>query len=166
MTEITKLSWEDIENCCIKLYEQILSINIKIDTIVSIQRGGCIPGVILSHMLHVDECYTIGIRTTCSDNVRSRRLDDPKIQIPETLRSISGKNVLIVDDVTNTGNTLVYAKEEVLKFNPCNCFTSVLIWDGDNSFECKADLFARHTPGWVVFPWEVVSGSEAKRNRL
>lgn len=163
MKEITKLSWADIENCCIKLYEQILSSKIRIDAIVSIQRGGCIPGVILSHLLHIDECYTIGIRTTCSDNIRSTRLNYPKLQIPETLRGISGKNVLIVDDVTNTGNTLVYAKEEVLKFNPCNCLTSVLIWDGDNSFECKADLFAHHTPGWVVFPWEMVSSAEAKK---
>lgn len=154
MTNVTYLSWRDIEEACKNINEQISCANYKIDIIVSIQRGGCIPGVILSHLLCVPEYYSIGIRTTSSDKIKSKRLLSPIIFKASALKNVQGKNVLIIDDVTNTGSTLQIAKKEILEYNPIDCKTSVLVWDGDNSINCQADFYAIFTPGWVVFPWE------------
>ncbi len=154
MGEVTKLFWTDIESCCIELCNKIQELSYNVEAIISVQRGGCIPGVIISHILSVDEFYTIGIRTTSSESIRAIRYEHPILLVPDTLENITGKNVLIVDDVTNTGNTLKYAKREIMKYAPNKCLTSVLIWDGDNSSKCMADLFARYSPYWVVFPWE------------
>lgn len=156
MGEITILNWEDIEQCCIEICEKVKSAAFTIDAIISVQRGGCIPGVIISHLLQVDEYYTVGIRTTSSEAVRATRYKNPILHVPDTLANIAGKNVLIIDDVTNTGNTLRYAKREIMKYRPHICLTSALIWDGDNSTKCLADIYSRFSPYWVVFPWEVV----------
>lgn len=156
MVNVTTLSWRDIEHCCIKIKDCIQDLKLNIEAIVCIQRGGCIPGVILSHLLNVEECYVINIRTTSSEEIRAKRLDTPVLYIPDALKGISEKTVLLIDDVTNTGNTLKYAKDEISKFNPSICLTAVLVWDGDNNNECKADIYAKYTPGWVIFPWETI----------
>lgn len=156
-TEITTLNWQDIERCCVELCKKIEAKGAVFDVIISVQRGGCIPGVILSHMLNVPEFYTIGIRTTSSEDIRACRFEIPILNVPNTLKNIEGKNVLVIDDVTNTGNTLQYAKREIEKYHPNRCITVALIWDGDNSSECIADIFEEYSPGWVVFPWETIS---------
>lgn len=160
MNEVTKLNWADIEDCCIKLCNKIQVSGYNVETVICVQRGGCIPGVIISHLLNVKEFYAVGIRTTTSEAIKSIRYKQPILHIPDTLKNIERKNVLIVDDVTNTGNTLKYAKREILKYNPNQCLTAALIWDGDNSEECLADLYAQYSPFWVVFPWETVSNQE------
>lgn len=154
MNNVTYLSWLDIEEACKNINKQILDTNYKIDIIVSIQRGGCVPGVILSHLFCISEYYSIGIRTTSSERIKSERLSTPIIFKTNRLKNIQGRNVLIIDDVTNTGNTLQLAKNEIWEYKPANCKTAVLIWDGDNSSKCQADFYAKQTPGWVVFPWE------------
>lgn len=152
----TTLNWQDIERCCVEICKKIKGSNIRIDAIVSVQRGGGIPSVIMSHLLEISDFYTIGIRTTSSENIRAKRFDMPIMHVPDALKNIENMSVLIIDDVTNTGNTLSYAKREIEKYHPKNCITAALIWDGDNSSACMADFYADYSPCWVVFPWEDV----------
>ena len=154
MKKITYLSWKDIEESCKVLTKKLLYSSCKFDAIISIQRGGCIPGVLLSHLLYISEFYSIGIRTTSSEKINASRLEQTILLKTSDLVNIRDKNVLIIDDVINTGNTLQIALNEVLKFKPSICKTAVLVWDGDNSYIYKVDYYARRTPGWVVFPWE------------
>lgn len=159
MKEITYLTWDDITDSCKILSNKIIESQYKFDAIVGIQRGGCIPAVIMSHLLSVSVYYSLGIRTTSSEKIKSIRLNTPTIINIDVLKEIHGKNILIIDDVTNTGKTLQIAQTEVMKFNPLSCKTAVLFWDGDYDeadFQtCKADYYSRYTPGWVVFPWEI-----------
>lgn len=152
MDKTLDLSWDEIENYCRNLCSKIFEERIKYDVIVGIQRGGVIPGVILSHMLSVPDFYSIGIRTTEKENCRTRVPN--AIVKSGMLTNFSNKNVLIVDDVTNTGLTLGIAKKEVERHNPRLIKTAAVIWDGKNSPDCPADIFADYTPGWVTFPWE------------
>ena len=148
------LSWNDIISDCNRLIDLIEQSAYNIETIVMIQRGGCIPGIIMSHKIKCDDVHIIKIRTTETDDICSSRLSTPVIFIPSIIKNIRNRNVLIIDDVTNTGVTLEYAKKEILKYQPATCKTAVLVWDGDNNEKCTADYYARHTPNWVIFPWE------------
>lgn len=157
MGKITYLTWLDIEKSCIVLSEQIQRQSITFDTIVAIQRGGCISGVCLSHIMGIPEFYTIGVRTTSSESIRSARLDTPIISADYSLKKIKNKRILIVDDVVNTGNTINTVKQWLWKFQPHSLKSATLVWDGSNgNTSCPVDFHAVYTPDWVVFPWEKI----------
>lgn len=155
MEKVTYLTWNDIEKSSNVLFEQIQRQGIAFDAIVAIQRGGCIPGVCLSHIMGISEFYSIGMRTTSTENIRSTRLAEPIISVDHSLKNIKDKRILIVDDVVNTGNTMNTAKEWLWKFHPSSLSTAALVWDGSCSNKhCPVDFHSLYTPDWVVFPWE------------
>jgi len=62
---------------------------------------------------------------------------DPYIEMPaETLR---GKPIIIVDDVANTGRTIFYAVQPLLKVLPKKVEVAVLVDRKHKSFPIKAD---------------------------
>lgn len=155
MGDTTYLSWIDIENACLWLSQLILRrTDAPFDVIVAIQRGGCIPGVYLSHLMHISEFYSIGIRTTSSEDIKAPRLTVPMISGDSSLKNICNKRVLIVDDVTNTGETMRILKKVIERCNPLAYKTCTLVWDGSYKGSCPVDYYAIYTPDWVVFPWE------------
>ena len=60
------------------------------------------------------------------------------IEISEPL-DFSGKHVLLVDDVTNSGRTLVYALKPLMNSYPLSIQTLVLVERMHNQFPVKAD---------------------------
>lgn len=105
----THLTWDDIEDCSKKLAGVIKNSDFKPETIVGIQRGGCITAVLLSHLLNIEDFCTIGIRSTKSDDIRAQRIK-PIIYDSFSLQLISRKKVLLTDDITDTGETLIEVK--------------------------------------------------------
>lgn len=164
MNNVTWLEWSDIETLCSDLAEKIKNDGFLPDVIVGIQRGGCIPAVLLSHHLGIEAFYTLGIRTTSSNDIRAVR-QEPLIVGKMVLEEVRGKKVLLVDDVTNTGKTLEVAINEIASFEPISCKTAVIIWDGDGNAACSADYYSKFTPGWVVFPWEKVHFNKHAHDR-
>lgn len=62
---------------------------------------------------------------------------DPYIEMPaEDLR---GKSIIIVDDVANTGRTIFYAVQPLLKVLPARVEVAVLVDRKHKSFPIKAD---------------------------
>lgn len=155
MEKVTYLTWSDIKRRCVDLSEQIRDQSITFDAIIAIQRGGCVPGVYLSHIMEIPDFFTIGVRTTATENIRSSRLVDPIISSNYSFKNIKGKRILIVDDVVNTGKTINIAKSCLRKFQPASLKTAALVWDGSYSNRfCPVDFHTLYTPDWVVFPWE------------
>lgn len=62
---------------------------------------------------------------------------DPYIEMPE--ESLRGKSIIIVDDVANTGRTVFYAVQPLLKVLPKRVEVAVLIDRKHKSFPVKAD---------------------------
>ena len=150
---VTKLSWDEFDAHCVALADKLRAEAPTFDAIVALQRGGCITGVVISHLLRIPAFHTLGICTTFSEEVRATRLA-PIIHGETILEAVRGKSILLLDDVCNTGSTLRSAKACVENFAPTRVTTGVTIWDGDDSEPCHADHFGFYTPGWVVFPWE------------
>jgi len=148
----THLTWDDIEDYCKKLANVIKNSDFKPETIVGIQRGGCITAVLLSHLLNIEDFCTIGIRSTKSDDVRSQRIK-PIIYDSFSLQLITGKKVLLTDDITDTGVTLIEAKKVLLKYG-CKEVKSATIVCAPAS-NGKVDFYGKEVKPWVVFPWEI-----------
>jgi len=130
-----------------KKYIKILDKKIKNldwnpEIILSINRGGCIPGVYLSHIKGIKH-HVINISNNNSINSYKYILDKYSY-------------ILIIDDINDSGNTLSKIKK-LLKDYISKLRFAVLINNMSSSF--KIDYFSTEIDknidnSWIVFPWE------------
>ena len=151
--KVAHLNWNNIQNRCRGVAHLIESSGFTPEIVVGIQRGGCVPAVFLSHLLNVQDFCTLGLRTTTSEDIQASR-QTPIVTDDSSLHLVAGKHVLLVDDVTNTGATLLLAKKRILKFGCRELRTAVVAWDTTDIQPCQADYYGTRVDVWVVFPWE------------
>ena len=114
------------------------------DLIVGIQRGGLIPGVHLSHTLGVP----FEVLHWSNNGVKEK--DNP------TLISNKGKNILLVDDICDSGVTL---REILSHYAEWNLDTAVLIYNNINPHGVVPTYYGwemnrNDVPQWFDFWWE------------
>ena len=141
------LNWGEIEKTIIKLSRELEDKNINV--IIGISRGGVIPAGLLTILLGVKEYYTIKIRRY-SDDKPPRELSKPEVNYSPL--NLEGKNVLIVDDVTHTGETLRLAKKIVEKMKPRKVYTLALVLRLPADYE--PDFYGLAVDKCPIFPWE------------
>ncbi|MEM1578620.1 MAG: phosphoribosyltransferase [Archaeoglobaceae archaeon] len=144
-------SWDDIERLCKKLAKEIKASSFRVDAIVAIARGGWIPARILADYLDVKELYSVktehwGIVATITG----------KATLTQPLHiSLEGKNVLIVDDVADTGETIKLVKEHVESLKARKVKTAVIDYKKTSNF--IPDYYAAEMESWkwIIYPWSL-----------
>ncbi|AKB80768.1 Xanthine-guanine phosphoribosyltransferase [Methanosarcina barkeri 3] len=119
------------------------------DLIVAVGRGGYVPGRLVSDFLLFSDLTSMKIEhyTRAADTLEETRI---KFPIPE---NISGKKILIIDDVTDTGETLKLAADYVLSLNTTDVRTAVLQHKTCSAF--TPDFYAQKILKWrwIIYPW-------------
>jgi hypothetical protein len=67
-------------------------------------------------------------------------------------QDIRGKRVLVVDDVSDTGESLKVALDHMLDKGATGVKTVTVYYKPHSTF--KPDFFADSTSDWIIFPWE------------
>ena len=142
------LSWRDVYNHCLQLSERIVNSGFIPDVIVGIARGGWIPARILSDVLYANTLQNIRIEYYTDVAAKGK---EPKITQPLT-GSMKGKNILLVDEVADTGDTLQHAIEHVTALGAQGVRSAVLHYKPTSVV--KPDFFMVETTSWTVYPWE------------
>jgi len=122
MTKKHYYSWQDVEDACVNIALQMYKDNWRPDYIVGITRGGNVPATILSNMLGIRcEALKVSLRddemgpeTNCWMSEDAFGYNYPE----ET--GVTGarwdvkqrKNILIVDDINDTGATFNWIKQD------------------------------------------------------
>ncbi len=143
-------SWEAVERLSEELAQKIIESGYEPEIIVAISRGGFDPARIL--------CDQLGIRRLASVQVEfysgvQDTAKKPRIVIPLNA-DVRGMNVLVVDDVSDTGVSLKAAKEHILEGGPGDLKVATLHIKPWTSFQ--PDYHASETEAWIVYPWEPV----------
>ena len=169
--ELRIYSWDDVVRLTQQLAGLVGTAQPKPSVIIAILRGGAFPGLVLSHALGIRELYAIKVSTTLAETARAVR-SVPVVEGVEALPDLSAEHVLMVDDVTNTGDTLTSAVRMVKKLrSPASVLTATIVWDtvsptGSSPLtSCAADLWADQAHAWAVFPWESQHGAAATHLR-
>lgn len=146
--KFVSLSWEDVERLTDRLASSIAE-RFYPDTLVGILRGGMIVANLLSDLLDLKEVYPIGGRSYIGIGQRV----EVKIYHNLYLNNLKERYVLLVDDVSDTGNTLTTAVDHILKpREPSKLKTATLHVKPKTSF--FPDFYAEIVDAWIIYPWE------------
>jgi hypothetical protein len=149
MSNITfhKLSWLQMHRDCIELYQDKVK-GIDVDVIVSIVRGGAIVSRIFSGLLDATPIANI----TLTSYKGIKKLSKPIItEEPET--DFTGKRILIVDEVSDTGATFEVALDYFKKKKAKKIYTLAPYIKPHTTF--IPDFWQKNIDAWIVFPYEI-----------
>ncbi len=144
-------SWEDVEELCKAVAEKIKRSGFSPDVVIAIARGGWVPARLLCDYLDIRELYSV--KTEHWGVVATR---DGKAKLTQPLNAdVSGKRVLIVDDVADTGETIKLVKEHVESFSPEEVKIAVVDYKKTSKF--IPDFYAAEMEEWrwIVYPWSL-----------
>jgi hypoxanthine phosphoribosyltransferase len=141
-------SWDKIYEMLIDIALRIRNSGFKPDYIVGVSRGGWAPGRILSDLLENTHTANIKIEFYLGIGKTARK---PVVTQP-LAEDITKKNVLVVDDVSDTGESLKVALDHVVGKGAAGVKTATVYFKPHSIF--KPDFFADSTSDWIIFPWE------------
>ena len=140
--------WDRIYEMLLELALAIRSSGFKTDLIVGVSRGGWAPARVLSDLLENTRTASMKVEFYVGLGKTSSR---PVVTQPVGENAF-GKNVLIVDDVSDTGESLKVAIDHVAEKGAKAIKTATLYYKPHSKF--KPDFFAESTRDWIIFPWE------------
>jgi hypoxanthine phosphoribosyltransferase len=146
--EYVPFSFEEAEFALSSIARSIQESGFHPDTIVGISRGGLVPARLLSDLLDVRDVRILIVSFYDSPG---KTLREPQIPYPLP-GGIRGKNVLLVDDISDTGSSMKAAMEHLLSLSPKSIKGASIHLKETSSF--TPDFFFAKSTKWIVYPWE------------
>jgi len=136
-----------MRNALIQIEDQMVHSNWMPNIVLGINRGGCIPGVYLSHRIKTPhEVLDIRLRDHSTK---------PDLSTLEKAYAFQ-KKILIIDDINDSGATFKYIEENFGKGDGRIKFAAMI---HNKPSKAKVDyqgyeIDKSKNPAWIVFPWE------------
>ncbi len=163
--KVRKVSWQEIDSFIDTLSRSIASSGYKPDALISLVRGGLIPAGLLSDKLDVKRVYAMQTEHYTGLGEASKEV----IVIYDVSANLEGKKVLLIDDISDAGDTFILAKEHVSKHNMPQEIRTVALQVYENS-KFRPDYYAEEKPKdiWISYPWsreeDIKALEKMKRN--
>ncbi len=136
------LTWENIETLSNQLVSLIKDSEEKFTDIIALARGGLFPATLLAYGLGIRNFHTLAVASYEQDK-------QGDLSIKGGLPQLSGDNILIVDDLADTGKTLSYIKGLYPDAKVACLLTKP---QGKGLVDFVVQEYAQDI--WVDFPWE------------
>ena len=150
--EFKWLSWDDTVKLCENLSKKVKEYNP--DILVGVSRGGLVPLRLLSDITGIKKVGVLGIEFYKKIG-ETREKPEITHDLPV---DITNKKVLIIDDVADSGKSLIVAKDYIIAKGAKEAKTATLHYKPVSKL--KPDFFVDITSDWIVYPWEI---NEVKR---
>lgn len=143
------LSWAEIDQLVTQLADKVGD---DYDALLVITRGGMIPACLLSQRRNWRNILVAAVQFYTG--IGQTRQTPIFLQFPgDTL--ISGKRLLVVDDIWDSGKTIAAVKQRLDASN-ANYEVAVLHYKPTNSqVPGQPDYYIHETAEWIVYPWEL-----------
>lgn len=147
------LTWQGFGDATRELSRQIVADGFEPEVVVAIARGGLLPGGAIAYGLGSKNCGALNVEFYTGIGTV---LDEPEVLPPALdLGYLSGRRVLLVDDVADSGRTLKLAVDLLVKEGAD--VRSVTIYTKPSTI-IQPDYAWKATDLWIDFPWSA-SGS-------
>jgi uncharacterized protein len=155
------LDWSEITTLTDQLAQAIRSDDLP-DVVVGILRGGMIPAIRLAHVLGLRDVRALDVTHTAAEGVNAAKTLRPVSRNTSSLGDMTGLNVLLVDDVVGTGETIAASRfllqaAGAVRVRSAACVLNEVNWRRSGIRDPAAGLtyVGATCDGWVVFPWEI-----------
>lgn len=142
------LTWPMFGDASRELAQAIVDSDFKPDIVVAIARGGLVLAGALT--------YALGVKLADAVNIEfytdvHETLPDPVLLAPMLdVDSIKGKNVLLVDDVADSGRTLKMTVDLLAHYE--TNVRSVVLYTKPRTI-IRPEYSWKNTDKWISFPW-------------
>tara|TARA_A100001037_G_C14705971_1_gene438197 strand:+ start:18 stop:548 length:531 start_codon:yes stop_codon:yes gene_type:complete len=140
------------------LADKIYESNFNPDIVIGIWRGGSIPGIVIHEFLQFRGLKTkSAVITTRSYTGIGEQSEHVDVDISEKVLGelINANNILIVDDVLDTGKTI----EAIYRYFKNNNITGKIkvasVYYKPATSSILPDYYIHETNKWIVFPHEL-----------
>ncbi len=147
------VSWKDIERWSKDIVKKVTESGYEPEIVIGLARGGLVPARLISDYLNIKDLYAVktehwGVTAT----------PDGKAKLAQGLQvDISGKRVLVVDDITDTGQSLKLAVEHIAVHKPKEIRSATLLHITHSKY--VPHYYSEEVPEdnwtWFIFPWNV-----------
>ncbi len=144
------VSWDQAYRLGRKIARKIKASGFVPDLVIGVSRGGLVPARMLCDFLDQKDLTSMKVEHWgIADNFGTARI---KFPLPEEI-DISGKKILIVDDVADTGDTYHVILDDIKKRYPAEVRTVVLQYKTSSTF--VPDYWGeKHVAWkWIIYPW-------------
>lgn len=145
------VGWSRIDALVRRLAQRIGESGYRPDIVVAIGRGGYVPGRLLADWLGLMDLASFKI-----EHYRhARKIHAARVRYPLSA-DLSGRRVLLVDDVADSGETFAVALRHLRKCGtPAEIKTAVLHYKTTSPY--VPDYYAHKSIKWrwIVYPWAV-----------
>jgi hypoxanthine phosphoribosyltransferase len=165
--EQINVSWEEATQLSLQLADKIVEhckrTGDRFDYLIVTPRGGYHPAHIVARRLgfNTNHLLQFCIRTyETASNEKTGKVEIGQVPLP---RIIKDANLLVVDDVCDSGQTLQCMTNRLLKDGAKSVCTATLHYKPSLSkTDQKPDCYVEKTDAWVNYPWEAIElSSEA-----
>jgi len=145
------VSWDEVVEWCRQLSLKIKESGWSPDTIVAIARGGYVPARLLCDFLDIHELLSVQVL-----HWGKAAEITAKAHVKYPLKvNLSGKKVLLVDDIADTGDSIIVAKEHLeSECKPSEIKVATMQWISPVC-KIKPDYYVDEVKEWIwyQYPW-------------
>ncbi|MDM7274757.1 MAG: phosphoribosyltransferase [Thermoprotei archaeon] len=150
------ISWDEVVNWVLSLADVIKASSWKPDVIIASARGGYVPARLLGDALGVGELLSLQITHWAESTVLTGKT---VIRNPYNVK-LKGKRALLVDDIIDTGLTVLTAREFIVReWEPDELRVAVISWVSSLA-KVKPDYYLEDLRerewDWYLYPWKRV----------
>ena len=149
----TITNWEYIYGLCRDVSDQVKASEFEPDVVVALARGGWFAGRCLCDFLGLDDLTSLKMEHYVGT---AQKTGEPEIRYPMPEGSVEGKDVLIIDDIADTGGSIERAHEYVAERDANDIRTATLQILQTSEFDPDYVGERLEQWAWVVYPWNFI----------
>jgi hypoxanthine phosphoribosyltransferase len=144
-------SWDELHENIREIVKRIKKDNYQPDIVIALSRGGFVPARVICDLMIIKDLVSIKV-----DHWGLTAAKDGKAHLRYPIDvDLTGKKVLIADDITDTGDSMMIAKEFVKKLNPEEIKTAAIFHIKTSKF--VPDYYSKEIDWvWVMWPWNYI----------
>jgi hypoxanthine phosphoribosyltransferase len=151
--DCTVTNWEYIYGLCRNVSNAVKRADFEPDVVVALARGGWFAGRCICDFLGLDDLTSLKMEHYVG---AADKADEAQIRYPMPEGSVKGKDVLVIDDIADTGGSIRRADEYVTDRDAATIRTATLQLLNTSSFEPDFVGERLETWTWVVYPWNFI----------